>query len=80
MFAQVRDGGADGNFVDDAQRGEVDDGEGAVGSGDIGVEMEIGAEDGGAMLAEQDDESEDEQESEQEVDTEVFAMGHEENE
>jgi hypothetical protein len=41
--------------------------------------MEIGAEDGGAMLAEKNDEGENEKEGEEEVDAEVFAMGHEES-
>jgi len=77
VFAEVGDGGADGNFVDDAEGGEVDDGEGAVGGGDVGIEVEIGAEDGGAMLAEKNDDGEDEKEGEEEVDAEVFGVGHE---
>jgi hypothetical protein len=77
MFAEVGDGGADGDFVDDPKRGEIDDGEGAVGGGDVGVEVEIGAEDGGAMLAEKNDDGENEQEDEEEVDAGVFGVGHE---
>ena len=51
----------------------------AVGGGDVGVEMEIGAEDGGSMLAEKNDDGENEEESEEKIDAEVFAMGHEES-
>ena len=40
-------------------------------------EVEIGAEDGGAMLAEKNDDGEDEKEGEEEVDAEVFGVGHE---
>jgi hypothetical protein len=76
VLAEVGDSGADGNSVDDAQGGEIDDGKGAVGSRDVGVEVEIGAEDGRAMFAEKNDESENEQESKKKVDAKVFAMGH----
>ena len=79
VLAEIGDGRADGNSVDDAERGEIDDGEGAVGGGDVSVEVEIGAEDGGAMLAEENDDDEDEQEGEEEVDAEIFRVGHEES-
>jgi len=79
VFAEIGDGGADGNSVDDAERGEVDDGEGAVGGGDVGVEVEIGAEDGRAVFAKKDYEGENEQESEEEIDAQVFGVGHEES-
>ena len=79
VFAEVGNGGANGNLVDGAERGEVDDCEGAIGGGDVGVEMKIGAEDRGAMLAEKNDDSEDEQEREEEVDAEISGVGHEES-
>ncbi len=77
VLAEVGDGGSNGNSVDDAERGEIDDGERAIGGGDVGVEMEIGAEDGGSVLAEKNDESENEKEGKEEVDAEVFGVGHE---
>src|SRR6266403_1984114 len=80
VFAKVGDGRADGDFVDDAERSEIDDGERTVGGGDVSVEVEIWAEDGGTMIAEKNDDRENEKQGEEEVDAEVFAMGHWENE
>src|SRR5262249_13831758 len=58
MFAKVRDAGGSGNLVDGAKRGEVYNSEGAVGRGDVSVEMEIGAEERGAVFAKKDDQRE----------------------
>jgi len=78
VFAKVGDGRADGNFV--MTRGMRDrHGERTVGGGDVGVEMEIWAEDGGTMLAEKNDDGENKSRRGGR-DAEVFAMGHWENE
>jgi hypothetical protein len=55
MFAEIGDGGADGDVVDDVKAGKIDDGEGAVVGGDVGVHVEAGAEEGRAMLTKEDD-------------------------
>jgi hypothetical protein len=72
VFAKIGDRGADGNFGNGVEGDEVDDGEGAVGGGDVGVHVEIGTEEGGAMLAKDDDGGGDEEEDENEVDAEIF--------
>ena len=72
--------GATKNFLDGVERDEIDDGDVAIDGGDVGVEMQAGAEKRGAMLAEEDDGGEDEQDGEDEIGAEVFAMGHGRNE
>ena len=76
MFAQIGDAGADGNLSEDAEIGEVEDGDGAVVGGDVGVEMEIRAKEGGAMFAEKDDDEKDEKDGESEVDAEGCEAAH----
>jgi len=82
VLAEVGDGGAglrglgDGEFGDGLELGEINDGERAVVGGDVGVHVEIGAEEGGAMLAEKDDDRGNEEEKRDEVDAEVFGARH----
>jgi hypothetical protein len=76
VFAKVRDRGANGNFCNGLEFGEIEDGEGAVVGGDVGVHVEIGAEKGGAMLVEDDDGGRDEEEKEREIEAWVFGVGH----
>jgi hypothetical protein len=80
VFAHVGDAGGDEDFLDGVERDEIDDGDVAVDGGDVGVEVQAGAEEGGAMLAEENDGGEDEEDGEDEVGAEVFAMGHGRNE
>jgi hypothetical protein len=60
VFPEVGDVGSDGNVSDDVKTGEIDDRERAVGGGDVGVHVEVGAEERGAVLAEEEDRGEDE--------------------
>jgi hypothetical protein len=76
VLAHVGDAGADVDFLHRLQRDEVDDGDGAVGGGDVGVNAQAGTEEGGAMFAEEDDEKGNEQDGEQEVEAEAFEVGH----
>jgi hypothetical protein len=80
VFAHVGDAGCDEDFLDGVESDEVDDGDAAIGGGDVGVEMQAGTEEGGAMFAEEDGGGEDEKDGEDEVGAEVFAMGHGRNE
>jgi hypothetical protein len=68
MFAEIGDGGADGDMGDDVKPGQIDDRERAVVGGDVGIHVEAGAEEGRAMLAKEDDGGGDEEEHECEVD------------
>ncbi len=77
VFAKVGDGWADGNFGDGLEFGEIDYGEGAVGGGDVGVHVEIGAEEGRAVFMEEDNDAGDEEDDESKIEAEVFGMGHE---
>ena len=56
---------ADGDVSDGAEIDEVDDGDGAVGGGDVGVEAEAGAEEGRAMFDEEEDEGGEEEDAEE---------------
>lgn len=76
VFAEIGDGGADGDFGDGVEGDEIDDGKGAVGGGDVGVHVEIGAEEGGAMLTKDDDDGGEEEEGEGEIEAWVFGVGH----
>jgi len=67
VFAEVGDVGSDRNVSDDVKTGEIDDRERAVGGGDVGVHVEVGTEERGAVLAEEDDRGEDEEEDERDV-------------
>ena len=62
---------------DDAETDKIDDGEGAVGSRDIGVHVEVGAQERRAMLVEEEDAGGDEEDHEGEVQAWVFGVGHE---
>jgi hypothetical protein len=55
MFAEVADGGADGNFGNRVEGDEVDHGERAVIGGDVGVHTEVGAEEGRTMVPRNDE-------------------------
>ena len=44
-----------GNFGNGLEFGEIENGERTVICGDVGVHVEIGTEEGGAMLVENDD-------------------------
>ncbi len=77
VFAKIGDGGTRVDFVDDAEGDEIDDEEVAVGSGDVGVEVEIGAKEGWAVFAEEDDEGERGENGEQEIDAKIFGVRHE---
>ena len=77
MFAQVRDVRSDRDVSDDAETGKIDDGEGAVGSRDVGVHVEVGAQERRAMLVEEEDAGGDEEDHEGEVQAWVFGVGHE---
>jgi hypothetical protein len=68
MFTEIGDGRADGDVGDNVKAGKIDDGEGAVVCGDVGVHVEVGAKEGRAMLAKEDDGGGDEEEDEREVD------------
>ena len=77
MFAQVRDVRSDRDVSDDAETGKIDDREGAVGSRDVGVHVEVGAQERRAMLVEEEDAGGDEEDHEGEVQAWVFGVGHE---
>jgi len=76
VLAEVGDGGAERNFGDGLKFGEVDDGEGAVGGRDVGVHVEVGAEERGAVFAKKDGGGGGEEDEEKEVGAEVFGKGH----
>ena len=76
VLAEIRDIEAEVEFVDRLKAGEVDGGDGAVGGGDVSVHVEVGAEEGGSMLAEEDNGGGDEKEDKREVDAEVSGMRH----
>jgi len=76
VFADVGNALADGDFLEDAEIGEVEDGDGAVAGGNVCVEMEVRAEEGGTMFAEENDDDEDEKDGEYEVDAEGFEARH----
>ena len=75
VFAKVGDVGADGNFGDGLEFGEIDDSERAVGGGDVGVHVEIGAEEGRTMFAEDDGDGGDEQDEQNEIGAGSFWRG-----
>jgi len=76
VFAEVGDVGSDGNVSDDLKTGQIDDRERAVGGGDVGVHVEVGTEERGPVLAEEDDRGEEEEEDERDVHARVFGVGH----
>jgi len=76
VFAEIGDGRADGNFGDGVERDEIDDGEGAVGGGDVGVHVEGGVEEGGAMLVEDDDGGGEKEGEEDKIDADGFERRH----
>ena len=76
VLAKVGDGWADRNFGDGLEFGEVDDGEGAVGGGDVSVHVEVGAEERGAVFAKKDDGGGDEKDEKNEIGAEVFGERH----
>ncbi len=76
MFAKVGDGRAYGNFGNGLEFGEIENGEGSVVSGDVGVHVEIGAEERWAMLVEDDNGGGDKEEKKREIEAWVFGVGH----
>jgi len=76
VLAEVGDVGSDGNVSDDLKTRQIDDRERTVGSGDVGVHVEVGAEERGPVLAEEEDRGEDEEEDERDVQARVFGVGH----
>ena len=82
VFAKVGNGGAclrrlgDRNFGDGLEFGEINDGERAVGGGDVGVHVEIGAEEGRTVFMEEDNDGGDEEDDESKIEAEVFGRGH----
>ena len=76
VFAEIGNGRADGNLGDGLEFGEINDGERAVGGGDVGVHVEIGTEEGRAMFAEKDDDCGNEEDGQAEIEPEVFGVGH----
>jgi hypothetical protein len=75
-LAHVSDAGADVDLLRGLERDEVDDGDGAVGGGDIGIDAQARAKEGGAMFAKEDDDERNEQDGEEEVEAEAFEVGH----
>ena len=76
VFAEVGDVRAYGNFGYGLELDEIDDGEGAIGSGDVGVHVEIGTEERWSMLKEEKNGGGYEQDDEDEVDAWAFVEGH----
>ena len=76
MFAQVRDGRAHGNFGNGLELGEIEYGNRAVIGGDVGVHVEIGTQEGRAMLAKNDDGGGDEEQEKREIEAWIFRVGH----
>ena len=76
VLAKIGDAGADGNFGDGLEFGEIDDSERAVGGGNVGVHVEIGAKEGWTMLFEDDGDGGDEKDEKNEIGAEVFRARH----
>ena len=76
VFAQIGDARTNGNFGDGMEGDEVDDGNGAISGGGVGVHVEVGAKEGGTMLAENDDSCGDEKDDEKEIGAKVFGTRH----
>jgi hypothetical protein len=76
VFTEIGDGGTDGNFANGLEFCEVDDGEGALRGGHVGVHVEVGAEEGRAMFTEEDDGGGDEEGQEHDVEAWVFGVRH----
>ena len=76
MLAHVGGAGADVDLLRGLERDEVDDGDGAVGGGDVGVNAQAGTKERGAMFAKKNDDEGSEQDDEEEVEAEAFEVGH----
>ena len=76
MLAHAGESWADGEAGDGLEFDEVDDGDIAVSGGDVGGEVEVRAEEGGAMVAQKDDDGSEGQGGEQEVETKVSGAAH----
>src|SRR6267143_5804798 len=77
MLAHSGKARADGDAGDGCELHEIEDGDAAVRGGDVGGEMQVRAQEGGAMLAEKQDNPADGQRGEQEVDAKVLGAVHE---
>jgi hypothetical protein len=76
VFAEIGDAKADRNFRDGLKFGEIDDGERALGGGDVGVHVEVGTEEGRAVFAEKENRGEDKKNDEDEINAWAFGGGH----
>jgi hypothetical protein len=76
VLSEIGDARTDGDFGDGLEGDEIDDGDGAVGGRGVGVHVEVGTEEGGAMLTEEHDRGGDEKDDEQEIDAEALGVGH----
>jgi hypothetical protein len=76
MLAYVGDAGADVDLLRGLERYEVDDGDGAVGGGDVGVDAQARTKERRAMFAKKNDDEGSEQDDEEEVEAEAFEVGH----
>jgi len=75
-FAKIGDAGCDVDFLCGAKGGEVDDGDVAVVGGDVGVEVDAGTQERGAVFAEEDDGGEDQEGDEDDPGAGIFVDGH----
>ena len=75
MLAQAGERWADWNMCDGTEIHEVDHVDVAVLRGDVGVEAQSGTQEGGAMLAGDDDRGAEEQSGNEDDDANVFAAG-----
>jgi len=53
VFAQIGNRRSEGELVDNLETGEIDGGEGIVGRGNVGIHVQVGAEKGRAVFAEE---------------------------
>jgi hypothetical protein len=76
MLEHLGEHGPGRDARDLAEIDKIDDGDGAVGGRDVGVDAQAGAEEGGAVLTEKNARAEDEQEGEEKVLAEVLGGRH----
>jgi hypothetical protein len=76
VFSHAGQAAADVHAGDGAKFDEVDDGEAVIGGGDVGVEAQAGAEEGGAVLEEQERQGGEEKNGQEGKDAVVAAGGH----
>src|SRR5262249_24286759 len=76
MLAHVGDAGADVDLLHGLERYKVDDGDGAVGGGDVGVNAQARTKERRAMFAKKNDDEGSELDDEEEVEAETFEVVH----